>query len=130
MNCSSPMALAEHCNGFLLPCLLMLEMQQQGFSMDTAKIIIISLLSGRALQWANTIWEQANSVTQFLNKFLSHFREVFGHLARDSSINVTAQSPLRQAVYYYLCTPVLNSSFGWDESALLTTYCQRQHISI
>lgn len=41
---------AEHCNDFVLPCSLMLEIQQQGFSMDTAKIIIISLLSGRALQ--------------------------------------------------------------------------------
>ncbi|XP_016362340.1 protein LDOC1L-like isoform X2 [Sinocyclocheilus anshuiensis] len=51
---------AEECNGFLLQCSLALEMQPPLYATESAKIaFIISLLTGRALQWAETIWSQA-----------------------------------------------------------------------
>lgn len=39
---------------------------------------VISLLTGRVLQWAETIWQQASPVTQSLDSFVVHFWEVFG----------------------------------------------------
>ncbi|KAI2651036.1 Retrotransposon-derived protein PEG10 [Labeo rohita] len=52
--------LAEDCNGFLLQCSLALEMQLYCFTTEQAKIsFIISLLTWRSLQWAETIWAQA-----------------------------------------------------------------------
>ncbi|XP_016317290.1 protein LDOC1L-like [Sinocyclocheilus anshuiensis] len=51
---------ADECNGFLLQCSLDLEMQPHLYTTDKAKIaFIISLLTGRALQCAETIWSQA-----------------------------------------------------------------------
>lgn len=65
---------AEECNGFLLQCSLALEMQLQLYDTEGAKIaIIISLLTGRALQWAETIWSQAGNVTKSLDNFIAHF---------------------------------------------------------
>ncbi len=54
---------------------------------DRAKIaFIISLLTGRALQWDETIWAQAGTVTQSLPNFMEHFREFFGRSVGDSSV--------------------------------------------
>ncbi len=92
---SSPMAkpapfsgVAEECNGFLLQCSLALEMQPHLYPTERLKItFVISLLSGRALQWAETIWTQSGTVTQSFNQFITHFREVFGRSTVDSSIS-------------------------------------------
>ncbi|ROL51077.1 Retrotransposon-like protein 1 [Anabarilius grahami] len=48
---------AEDCNRFILQCLLYFEMQSQQFSNDRARVaFVISLLSGKALQWAQSLW--------------------------------------------------------------------------
>ncbi len=60
---------AEDCNGFLLQCSLTFEMQPHLFPTERAKIaFIISLLQGKALQWAETIWGQAGTITHSLHK--------------------------------------------------------------
>ncbi|XP_041947343.1 uncharacterized protein LOC121708613 [Alosa sapidissima] len=47
----------EGCKGFLLQCSLALEMQAHRFPTGRSRIAyIISLLSGRALQWAESVW--------------------------------------------------------------------------
>ncbi len=59
---SSPMArpvpfsgVAEECNGFLLQCLLTIEMQPHLYPTERSKIaFIVSLLTGKALKWAET----------------------------------------------------------------------------
>ncbi len=71
---------AEECNGFLLQCSLALEMQPQLYPTDIAKIaFVISLLTGRALQWAETIWTQASGVSRSFDNFRSirNFRRKF-----------------------------------------------------
>ncbi len=92
---SSPMAkpapfsgVAEKCNGFILQCSLALEMQPHLYPTESSKIaFILSLLMRRALQWAETIWSQAGTVTQSLNNFISHFRDVFCRSTGDPSIS-------------------------------------------
>ncbi|KAK3570147.1 hypothetical protein QTP86_012623 [Hemibagrus guttatus] len=47
----------EDCNGFLLQCLLALEMQPHLYPDDRAKVaFIISCLDGKALHWAEPLW--------------------------------------------------------------------------
>ncbi|KAL0146495.1 hypothetical protein M9458_058126 [Cirrhinus mrigala] len=83
---SSPMARpapysgrAEECNGFLLQCSLIFTMQPMQYPTDQSKIaFIISLLSGSALQWAETLWLQAGPATRSIQTFITHFKEVFG----------------------------------------------------
>ncbi|MGL5904038.1 MAG: DUF4939 domain-containing protein [Cetobacterium sp.] len=70
---------AEDCSGFLLQCELVLEMQPQLYSTDTAKVaFVISQLQGKALQWADSLWTQNGPVVKSYAAFVSHFREVFG----------------------------------------------------
>lgn len=90
---TSPMARptmysGEECSGFLLQCSLFFEMQLQVFPSDWAKIAyIIPLLSGRALQWAQSIWDANNPITNSLTLFITHFKEVFGQTASELSVN-------------------------------------------
>ncbi len=119
---------AEECNRFLLQCSLALEMQPHLYTTERVKIaFIISLLNGRALQWAETIWAQAGTVTQSLNSFITHLREVFGTPARDSSAGEQLyhlQQGNMSIHDYALKFRTLAAASGWDESPLLTTYQQ------
>ncbi|KAK3542222.1 hypothetical protein QTP86_018469 [Hemibagrus guttatus] len=91
---ASPMAkpapftgLAEDCNGFLLQCSLVLEMQPHLYPDDHTKVaFIISQLDQKALRWAEPLWTQENPVVKSLSSFINHFKEVFGKPAWDSSI--------------------------------------------
>ncbi len=133
---ASPMAkpapftgVAEQCNGFLLQCSLALEMQPHLYATDRAKIaFIISLLTGRVLQWAETIWTQSSTVTQSVNSFIEHFREVFGRPAGRWFIRwrTAVSSPSRIAVNNWLCSQfrTLAAASGWNERSLLTSYRQ------
>ncbi len=78
---------AEECNGFLLQCTLTIDLHPQMFPTDQSKIaFVITSLTGPALQWAETILNQAGPVTQTFSNFLAHFREVFSGSPGDSSI--------------------------------------------
>uniref|UniRef100_A0A672N6S2 DUF4939 domain-containing protein n=1 Tax=Sinocyclocheilus grahami TaxID=75366 RepID=A0A672N6S2_SINGR len=69
---------AAFCSGFLLQCSLYLEMQPHLFVTERAKVsFIISLLSGRALQWAEALWNAQSPWIHSLDGFVKHFREVF-----------------------------------------------------
>ncbi len=84
---------AEECNGFLLQCTLTIDLHPQMFPTDQSKIaFVITSLTGPALQWAETILNQAGSATQTFSHFLAHFWEVFGSSPGDSSVGVTAIS--------------------------------------
>ncbi|KAK3559563.1 hypothetical protein QTP86_013727, partial [Hemibagrus guttatus] len=115
---ASPMAVpapysgaAEDCNGFLLQCLLTLEMQSHLYPDDRAKIaFIISRLDGKALRWAEPLWSQSNPMMSSLSAFTRHFREVFGRPEGDSSVGER------------LCR--IKQASGWNEQALITTYRQ------
>ncbi|KAK3510954.1 hypothetical protein QTP70_027807, partial [Hemibagrus guttatus] len=98
---------AEDCNGFLLQCLLALEMQPHLYPDDRAKVaFIISRLDRKALRWAEPIWNQNNPIVTSLPSFIEHFKEVFGTPAWDSSFRTLA------------------AASGWNEQALITAYRQ------
>ncbi len=103
-------------------------MQPHIYPTERAKMaFIISWLSGRALQWAETIWAQAGTVTQSLSSFVNHLREVFGTPDGDSSAGEQLYH-LQQGNTlihdYALRFQTLAAASGWDESPLLTTYRQ------
>ncbi|ROL51268.1 NLR family CARD domain-containing protein 3 [Anabarilius grahami] len=114
--------LAEDCNGFILQFSLVL------YPDDHSKVaFIISLLNGKALRWAETLWSQKNAITQSLSSFIAHFKEVFGKPAWDSSIGEQLYN-LKQGSMtvneYALQFRTLAAASGWNEQALLTTYRQ------
>ncbi|KAL0180404.1 hypothetical protein M9458_025846 [Cirrhinus mrigala] len=130
---SSPMARpvpysgwAEECNGFQLQCSLIFTMQPTLYPTDQSKIaFIISLLSGSALQWAETLWLQTRPATQTIQSFIAHFKEVFGQ--SNSAISAGEQLyHLKQGTMsiheYSLKFRTLAAASGWNERSLLTTY--------
>ncbi|ROL44851.1 Retrotransposon-like protein 1 [Anabarilius grahami] len=69
---------AEDCNGFILQCSLVLEMQPHLYPDDHSKVaFIISQLDGKALRWAEPLWTSKNPVVLSLSSFISHLKEVF-----------------------------------------------------
>jgi len=132
---ASPMAkpapfsgLAEDCNGFLLQCSLVLEMQPHLYPDDRSKVaFIISQLHGKALRWAEPLWNLNNPAVSSLSSFTTHFKEVFGKPAWDSSIGERL-CKLKQGSLtvsdYALQFRTLAAASGWNEQAMITTYRQ------
>ncbi|MGL5901107.1 MAG: DUF4939 domain-containing protein, partial [Cetobacterium sp.] len=68
------------CKGFLLQCSLFLSQQPTLYPNDVSRIAFVcSLLTGRALEWATTVWNGGQSSFASFEEFLRHFREVFEH---------------------------------------------------
>ncbi|ROL49121.1 hypothetical protein DPX16_16736 [Anabarilius grahami] len=113
--CASPMAKpapysgsAEDCNGFLLQCALVLEMQTHMFPTEQKVAFLITQLSGKALLLAESIWSQKHPAIQTYSSFVDHFKEVFGKPSWDSSI-AQAQD---HGYVYYVPDPINNCKTG------------------
>ncbi len=117
----------EECSGFLLQCSLFFEMQPQVFPSNWAKIAyIIPLLSGRALQSAQLIWDANNPITNSLTLFITHFKEVFGQTSNELSVNdklFWLHQGSSTMSDYALRFHTLAASV-WNETLLLTAFRQ------
>ncbi|KAL0159058.1 hypothetical protein M9458_047134, partial [Cirrhinus mrigala] len=131
----SPMALpatfageATECSGFLLQVNLYIQMQPQQFSSDNAKVaFLISLLTGRALQWAKAIWNANNPIINSYEQFTAHFSEVFSTVTNTLSTSdqlFRLQQGTSSVNDYTLRFRTLAAASGWNETALLGAYCQ------
>lgn len=93
-----------NCSGFILQCSLYFEMQPRAFPMERSKIaFMITLLSGRALQWAESLWNSDSPVTQTFDDFTTHFKEVFGQAGSELSVQdcLIRLSQVRSSVWDY-----------------------------
>ncbi|KAI5606732.1 hypothetical protein C0J50_7543 [Silurus asotus] len=103
-------------------------MQPQRFPTERSKVaFFISLLSGKALAWAQSLWDAAGPVVNAYAPFTAHFLEVF---SAASGVLTTADQLLSlhqgddTITDYSLCFRTLAASSGWNESALLGVYRQ------
>ncbi|KAL0193294.1 hypothetical protein M9458_011590, partial [Cirrhinus mrigala] len=114
------------CCGFLLQCSLYFEAQPGQFPTDRSKIaLIITLLTGRALRWAEALWTSKSPHLGSLDLFLQHFRQVFGQPVTP----ITVQEELLQLHQgklpiheYILRFRTLSLTSGWNDSALLAVF--------
>uniref|UniRef100_A0A671LZN7 DUF4939 domain-containing protein n=1 Tax=Sinocyclocheilus anshuiensis TaxID=1608454 RepID=A0A671LZN7_9TELE len=91
----SPMALpasyagdAAVCGGFLLQVNLFIEMQPQKFTTERSKVaFLISLLNGKALEWARAIWNTNIAIINSYDAFKNHFKEVFGSTTSEYTLH-------------------------------------------
>ncbi len=116
----------EDCSGFILQVSLYFEMQSYQFPTDRARVaFIISLLSGRALQWAQSLWQANASITTSLSAFITHFKEVFGQTSAELSVH-DQLFHLRQGSHsvsvYALQFRTWVAASGWNETALLAAF--------
>ncbi|KAI2657297.1 Transposon Tf2-9 polyprotein [Labeo rohita] len=131
----SPMALpacysgeVAKCNGFLLQCTLHFEMQPQRFLTERSKTAFItSLLSGRALDWADALWQAKSPIIGNLNAFVKHFMEVFGKATGTLSVSdelIRLRQGSSSVSDYTLNFRTLATLSGWNEPALCSAYRQ------
>uniref|UniRef100_A0A3Q3EDV5 Retrotransposon gag domain-containing protein n=1 Tax=Kryptolebias marmoratus TaxID=37003 RepID=A0A3Q3EDV5_KRYMA len=66
------------CGGFLLQCSIAFNRSPQSFTQDRAKIsFILSLLTGKALQWAEARFSNINDYGCSFDEFLVEFKQTF-----------------------------------------------------
>ncbi|KAI2655159.1 Retrotransposon-derived protein PEG10 [Labeo rohita] len=131
----SPMAMpttfageAAECSGFLLQVDLFIKMQPLQFTSEDTKVaFLISLLTGKALQWAKAIWNADNPIIHSYEQFTNHFAEVFstttGELATSDQL-FRLQQGTSSVNHYTLHFCTLAAASGWNEKALLGAYRQ------
>ncbi|KAL0176566.1 hypothetical protein M9458_028896, partial [Cirrhinus mrigala] len=131
----SPMAVpakyageAAECSGFLLQVNLYIRMQPQQFPTEQSKVAFLtSLLSGKALKWAEAIWNSNNPIINSYDQFVTHFSEVFstatGALSTSDQLFRLRQGS--SSIHNYtLHFRTLAAASGWNEISLLGAYRQ------
>uniref|UniRef100_A0A8C0Y9S6 Retrotransposon gag domain-containing protein n=1 Tax=Cyprinus carpio carpio TaxID=630221 RepID=A0A8C0Y9S6_CYPCA len=118
---------AEDCSGFLLQCSLYLESNAHLFTTERSRVaFIINLLTGKALQWAQSLWESNSSATGSVTDFCSQLKSVFGQQASELSVHdqlFTIRQQRNESVSDYAVRfRTLAYISGWNETALITAY--------
>ncbi|KAK7879248.1 hypothetical protein WMY93_033967 [Mugilogobius chulae] len=68
------------CSHFLLQCSLVFDLQPNTYGTDKSRLaFLLSLLTGRAAQWATAIWEADSNLCNSYNDFTAEMRKVFEH---------------------------------------------------
>ncbi|KAJ7997583.1 hypothetical protein DPEC_G00230520 [Dallia pectoralis] len=114
------------CQVFLLQAALYMSHNRAMFSDDRSRVdFTISLLTGRALDWATALWAadvpELNSEAQFKTLF----REVFDHPVSGRGVGdqlCELKQGNRTVADYALEFRTLAAGCGWSETALLTVY--------
>ncbi|KAL0146454.1 hypothetical protein M9458_058239, partial [Cirrhinus mrigala] len=103
-------------------------MQPQIFPSENAKVtFLISLLTGKALQWAKAIWNSENPIIHAYEQFTNHFSEVLSTTTNTLSISdqlFRLQQGTSSVNEYTLHFRTLAAASGLNETALLGAYRQ------
>ncbi len=90
----------------------------RAFPTERSKIaFMITLLTGRALQLVESLWNSDSPVTHTLDAFTTHLKEVFGQA--NSELSVQGKSSVWN---YSILFRTLAASSGWNETALITAF--------
>ena len=126
---SAPNAYAggfDLCRGYLGQCELLFCHQPFRFRTDSARdALIMSTLTGRALDWAIAAVRQNPRLSNNLAEFLEEFRRVFDHPTQGSDaagrLHTLCQGT-RSVADYTLEFRTLAADSGWDDAALRSAY--------
>ena len=126
---SSPSAYAgvfDLCRGYLGQCEILFRHQPSRFRTDGARVaLIMSTLTGRALDWAIAAVRQNPRLSNHLSEFLEEFRRVFDHPTQGSDAAGrlhTLSQDTRSVADYTLEFRTLAADSGWDDAALRSAY--------
>ncbi|KAL6465200.1 hypothetical protein MHYP_G00253330 [Metynnis hypsauchen] len=118
----------ETCRGFLLQCSLVFEQQPSRFPTERSKVAYMtSLLTGRALAWATSLWERASPDTASGESFMRAMRTTFHNPrgGREAAPRLLALSQGTGSVADYAIEfRTLAAESGWNEEALMAVFQQ------
>uniref|UniRef100_A0A4W5KT83 Retrotransposon gag domain-containing protein n=1 Tax=Hucho hucho TaxID=62062 RepID=A0A4W5KT83_9TELE len=108
------------CQGFLLQLELYLATVHPAPSGRESVSALVSCLSGKALEWANTVWGEGEAVLDHYEDFTRCFRAVFNHPPEGRAGERLFH--LRQGTRSAQDFRTLAAGVGWNDRALIDHY--------
>lgn len=109
----------ERCRGFVTQCTLVFGLQPNSFPTESSKVAyIITLLTGKALDWATALWEQQSPLTDNCDQFIAEMRRVFHHPASGGEIDhrlLQISQGTRGVAEFAIEFRTLATESGWDQ---------------
>ncbi|KAK3533208.1 hypothetical protein QTP70_013610 [Hemibagrus guttatus] len=117
---------ADCCRGFLRQCEVFFSHQPGVYREDGTKCaFLLSLLTGRALEWASAVWDADPLIRASYSHFEEGIREVFEHPAGGKDISVQLME-IRQgsesAADYAIRFRTLAAQSEWNDAALWAVF--------
>uniref|UniRef100_A0A4W5KNK7 CCHC-type domain-containing protein n=1 Tax=Hucho hucho TaxID=62062 RepID=A0A4W5KNK7_9TELE len=116
---------AAGCKGFLLQLELYLATVRPTPSGEESVSALVSCLTGRALEWANAVWNSPDSARDNYPEFTRRFRAVFNHPPEGRAAGERLfhlRQETRSAQDFALEFRTLAAGAGWNDRALIDCY--------
>lgn len=117
------------CRSFLMQCMIVFDLQPLSYPSDRSRIaFVVNLLTGRALQWASSIWNAQSEFLVSFERFSTEMRRAFDHPTRRAEASRRLQAlhqGARAVSDYAIDFRTLASETGWrDDLALQSSFYQ------
>ncbi|RXN16244.1 Pol poly [Labeo rohita] len=126
--------MAEQCKGFVHQVKLYFDYQQDRFESEEKRCaFLMTLLTGRALDWASAVWDADPQFKKSVEYFLQQIHEVFEYPAggRDISTQIIhAKQGNRTAADYAIEFRILAAQSGWNDVSLKAIFYNSLNIDL
>ncbi|KAL0153008.1 hypothetical protein M9458_051687, partial [Cirrhinus mrigala] len=114
------------CRGFIRQCKIFFDTQPDAYDQDTKKCaVMMSLLTGRALDWASAVWESDSGMRSSFDHFLAQLHEVFEYPEGGQDISdqlLDLKQGDRTAADFAIEFRTLAAQSKWNEVALKAVF--------
>ncbi|KAL0168697.1 hypothetical protein M9458_036919, partial [Cirrhinus mrigala] len=122
---------AEACKGFIRQVKLYFDHQKDKFTSEEKRCaFLMTLLTGRALDWASAVWDSDLRIKHSLDYFIELLREVFEYPAggRDISTQIiNIKQGHRTAAEFTIEFRMLAAQSGWNDVSLKDMFYNSLH---
>ncbi|KAL0146466.1 hypothetical protein M9458_058229 [Cirrhinus mrigala] len=116
----------DKCRGFITQCTLVFKLQPSCFPTESSKVAyVVTLLTGKALDWATALWDQQSPLTENSEAFISEMKRVFYHPASRGDANyhlLRLSQGTRSVSEFAIEFRTLATEAGWNSQALRAAF--------
>lgn len=116
------------CRPFIIQCEVVFSLQPTTYALDSSKVaFVISLLTGRAREWATAVWSEKADCCKEFSLFKTEMMKVFDRsaLGKEASRLLAAlQQGRRSVADFAIEFRTLAASSGWNDEALAARFAE------